>query len=330
MPQKMRDFQAKLVEQFVNFKIGVPNFSKHEEHLYADYIELVALFSARDFVTATDILDRLKDEGNVVKSDDLDDEDAAEKNDENETWINELFGVLEQRSIVYGNDYPFDLSHNKIVLTENIVHKHKVYLYMLISSNLNLFSSVSTSLTSDFETVSYYALLNYLPGRSKVKQFGKQSEYEGSAIQKIRHLADDLNMSINEHEINNVSEKNMQERGLDLIGWIPFSDDCPNMIVVLGQCACGKSWFSKYHDTKRFANYLNFYKLRPISAMFIPYSLVGKHSGSRFYRSDDIEDNSLLFERKRITELFPNETQFQDLESRQVIDMCLTYVEDII
>lgn len=326
----MKNFEANLTEQFTNLKVGVPDFPDHLEHLYADYIELIALFSNKSFVTGSDILDRLKDEGEIRRSENQDQSTVAEQNDRNEAWINKIFQVIEERANLFENDYPFDYINNRIILTNNLTLKHELYVFLLISSNLNLFSRVKSSLTSDFEVVSYFALKNYLPTKAIVKQFGKNSDYAGSAVEKIRDLASDLKVEVREHEIENISDRNNQERGLDLIGWIPFNDNCPNIFTILGQCACGKEWASKHHDTKRYNHYLKFYRLDPFHAMFIPYALIGKNGGSKFYRSDDIEKNTLVFERKRITELFNYELEFDKLESKRIVSQCINYTEDII
>lgn len=337
-----KNFDKKLLEQFTDLKVGVPDYPKNLEHLYCDYIELVALFSNKDFVTKSDILDRLKDEGEsnivdivnaenneekaVISSNDV---SQAQVNDLKEKWIDNLFIILEERATLFGNDYPFVFSSNKIVLKQTLLDKNELYIYLLVSSNLDLFRKLNSELTSDFETISFYSLKNYLPSKAIVKQFGKNSDYSGNAIKKIKDLATDLKVEVREHEIENISDRNNQERGLDIIGWIPFSDSCPNIITILAQCACGKDWPSKHHDTRRYKHYLKFYRLDPYHAIFIPYSLIGK-GGKKFLRSDDIEDNTLVFERKRIIELFEDFSVFSVLKSKKVVNKCIKYLEDIV
>ncbi len=324
----MKNFDENLTEQFTDFKVGKPEFAAHLEHLYADYIELVALFANKCFVTASDILDRLKDEGAIRKKEETN--VAAEENDKNEAWINELFSILELRATLFGDDYPFAFSPNKIILKERLSSKNELYIFLLISSNLDLFNKVKSSLTDDFEMVSYLVLKNFLPPQAIVKQFGTNSDYKGTAITKIRALAADLKVEVREYELDNISERNNKERGLDVIGWIPFSDKCPNLITILGQCACGKKWYDKHHDTSRYKRYLKFFRLNPYSAMFIPYALIGKDNGTKFFRSDDIEESTLVFERKRLIEYYNNSTDFNLLESKQIVDQCIRYVEDIV
>ncbi|MEZ4907965.1 MAG: hypothetical protein R2771_10100 [Saprospiraceae bacterium] len=70
-----------------------------------------------------------------------------------------------------------------------------------------------------------------MPTNSTVKEFGKNTEYKGNAIEKIKNLADDLDLAIDDYELNQVGERNNQERGLDIIGWLPFNDKCGNKVV---------------------------------------------------------------------------------------------------
>ena len=339
----MINFNEKLVAQFKGLKVHIPEVAKHLDHLYADYVELVALFSNQTYVTKSDILDRIKDDGetsinelvNVEANEEENTEDlfsdsnTSRRNDIKERWIDNLFKVLEDRLAIFGDNYPFEFSLQKgLILNANIADKKQLYIFLLISSNLDLFNKVASDLTTDFEDISYYILNSFLP-TATVKKFGKNSDYNGNAKTKIRALATDMKLEVNENSLSNISDHNNQERGLDVIAWFPFSDNCPNIITILGQCACGKDWSKKYHDTQRFSNYMKYFKQKPIHAMFIPYSLISRNS-DWFYCSDDIERNSIMFERKRIVELFNNQNEFDALPSKRIVEECVKYYEDLV
>lgn len=339
----MINFNERLKQQFTGLKISTPEHTDNLHYLYADYVELVALFSNTAYVTPTDILDRLRDSGEQVineiiekeaDEDDLQDDifdtaNTSKRNDIKEKWIAEIFAVISDRVKIYGETYPFEYSLQKgLILKQQTTHKNELYIFLLISSNLDSFKKVTSFLTSDFEEISYYALQKLFPS-AIVKKFGKRSEYNGTAKTKIRALANDMKLHINEYSLQNVADANVQERGLDVIAWFPFSDNCPNIITILGQCACGKDWKSKYHDTKRFESYMKYFRQKPIHAMFIPYALISKNSDT-FFCSDDIEKPSLMLERKRIVDLFDNENEFNNLNSKTIVDECIRYVEDIV
>lgn len=339
----MKNFEGNLKAQFEGLKVKLPEVAKNLDHLYADYVELIALFSNKVYVTRNDFINRVQGDGESsindvivseatdeeIKDDFFEESNTSKRNDIKERWCDRIFQVLEDRSRIFGNSYPFLYSNfSGLILKDRIDSNQELYLFLLISSSLDLFNKVASDLTIDFEEVSYLVLKNYLPS-AEVRIFGTKTQYKGNAKTKIRTLAKEMKLEVNEDSIANVSDHNVKERGLDVIAWIPFTDNCPNIITVLGQCACGKDWPKKYHDTQRFSTYMKYFRHKPIHAMFIPYSLISRNS-DWFYRSDDIERNSLIFERKRIIDLIKNPTEFQQLPSKQIIDKCLQYSEDIV
>ena len=326
-------FEDKLTEQFDKLKLKVPHESKHLTHLYVDYVELIALFSNDSVITRGDLIDRLQDEGilEVEEGDEVLNEvgsDTAEQRDEHEAKVSDIFRIIEERTHIFGTNYPFSFSDNHLKLRQNLTFKQELYLMLLIASNLDIFSKVKSELTAEFETVSYYTLKNYLASNAVVKEFGENSTYTGNTKEKISQLADELGLEINEYEWNKIADQNTKERGLDIIGWVPFSDNTPNFLAILGQCACGKEWFKKQNETKRVEEYLRFYKLPPVHSLFIPYSIVEMSKG--FYQSDEINKGSLIFERNRIVELFDNEDAFSSMLSKQVVQKSIEFEEDIV
>ncbi len=313
----------------VSLKLYSPP-ARHLVHLYADYVELISLFSNSDFVTASDIADRFKDEGILTKK--KEDSEQAEGNDKNEQWINEIFQVLEERSFLYLSDYPFKLYGNsriQLIPQPDLNNRHKLYIFLLLSSCLYQFGDFEPELTSEFEYVCHQALLKYMPSHAVVKSLGKNSEYSGTAKEKIRLLAKELKVEVNDDFLNKISTQGNQERGLDLIGWIPFDDNVPNHFSILSQCACGKEWYKKLAETRRYENYYNFYCVKPLHALFIPYSLIN-YQNSDFYQADEISIPTLLFERKRILNYISDTSFFVSLSSKQLVDKCIEYEEDIV
>ena len=261
------NFNEKLKKQFQDFTLETPNVQKYIEHVYADFVELNALF-LKEEVTVADISDKLQDikDSNILEVDALDDVEnkleeiaslEAEKNDIIEERFYSIFNVCRERESLYSSDeYPFIIKKNQIKLKEHLSSKHKLYILLLLCSNLNCFNS----------------LKSFLPPKAIIKVFGKKSLYKGNAKTKISKLAEELNMRINLDKLNSIPNTNTQERGLDIIAWLPFIDRIPNMIIILAQCACGKEWNYKQYDTQRFKEFLCFSKLA-IHAMFIPYAI---------------------------------------------------------
>lgn len=312
----------KIERLFHNLTIESPNAPKYIEHLYADYVELNALF-LKEEITIADISDKLQDirDANITDTEDLDtieenqDEIASlvsERNDIIAERFYSIFDICRDRQSLYTEDeYPFVVSENFIKLKQSLSEKQKLYIFLLLCSNLNYFDIIKHELTTDFELVSYYTLISYLPSRAIVRPFGKQSSYTGNAINKIRLLANDINVSINERNISCISPYNVQERGCDIVAWIPFTDKIPNLFIALGQCACGKNWDSKQTDTEFFKGYFNFEK-SPVHIMFVPVAI--SNTGNKFFQHDRILDH-LFFDRKRILEQLDQITFTDELQS---------------
>ena len=323
-------FNDKLTVFFGNFSLVLGTVPpRHLIYLYADYVELVALFSNQNYVSPSDILDRLKDEGIIQQT--QNDEDQSVANDEHERFVDSIFRLINERAQLFGDDYPFYVHNNEhLILKEEtlITERNKIYIYLLLSSSLNIFSPFQSELTSEFEALCTNVLRNFLPEHAIVKSFGKNSDYTGTAVQKISALASDMSIPLDIDGFQEISQRGTQEKGLDLVGWIPFADTVSNFLSIFVQCACGKDWNKKLTETRRYNNYFKFHRLKPIHSLFVPYNLVSFNRNT-FYRSDEF-DNELVFERKRILNYLSDTDFFNDFESKLLVEKCLSYQEDIV
>lgn len=318
-------FEEKIDQQFQYLTIEKPSVPKYIEHIYADYVELNALF-LKEEITIADISDKLQDVNDQnLSQTDLDEDQLleiasldTEKNDIIEERLISIFNICEERSLLYEDEYPFVLAENQIKLKDHLSDKNKLYLFLLLASNLNYFKVILPELTKDFELLSYYSLKSYLPEKAIVKSFGKNSIYTGNAREKIISLSNDIKIDVNDKKVSCIPDENVQERGLDIIAWVPFKDKVPNMLIMLCQCACGKKWNEKQYDTMRFKEYFSFDKT-PIHAMFIPYS-ISKPSANKFHQHDEILSDHIFFDRKRIIEQFDNLDFVEQLQSIRFVD----------
>lgn len=296
-------------------------------YLYADYFELVSLFS-HDKVGIGEMLDRLKDEG-VLGSETEKESDTAPIKDKDEAFVRSVFEIIQQRQFEYNDFYPFKYQDSFIEVKDNITEQQKLYVFLLIASNLNLFDKFKSDLTTEFEKLSKLALINYLPEFAKVKGFGKNSDYSGTAVEKIKKLAADMNVGVNEHYLVTVSQKGTQDLGLDIVAWLPFKDKLGNFISVFAQCACGKDWNKKLSETRRYNKFLDMYLSQINHAIFIPYSLIN-YNNNTFYEHHEFGDPILVFERNRILSLIKDYSVFSQLKSKKVVEKCIEYTEDIV
>lgn len=311
--------------------IDKPDYPQKESNYYVDFIELLALFAGKDGITYGEILDRFfgePDDKTTIDGTDISSEYLpSEKNDTNESFLDGLFLLIGERIVQYGNLYPFMMIDEfTFVLKEELSDGQKLYLFLLLSSSLDIFSSFNAELTTDFESLAYETMQMFLPN-AIVKPFGKNTEYRGTAKEKIRQLAKDIGLPTKDYELNQIGERNVQERGLDVVGWLPFNDNCQNIIVFLCQCACGKNFEYKQHDIRRFKHYYEFYRTAPQHTLFIPYSLINPKEG-KFYNSDLIDDDYLIFERMRILNLVKDEKVFGKLKSKKIVEECIKILQN--
>lgn len=316
-PAKM-DFNEKYNQCIKAFtSIDDPKNLEKDINGYVDFLEIMTVFAGEDGVSYGDILDHFYG----MQSD----EQTAETNDRNETYVNRVFALFEERMLLFGESYPFLITEEKVVkLRENLSNSKKLYIFLLLSSSLNIFRPFQSELTADFEDVCFETMKSFLPN-AIVKAFGEHSEYQGTAREKIKALADDIGLPIDTYEISQIGERNVQERGLDIVAWIPHKDNCTNLLVFLCQCGCGKNFESKQHDTRRFENYYLFYKTKPQHTLFIPYSLINPNE-RKFYHSDYVEKDYLIFERKRILGLLEEagDAIFNNLKTKPLVEKCIT------
>jgi hypothetical protein len=327
------NFNEKIKEHFNVFKIKTPECAKYKNQYYADYIELISLVSS-DFVSRADIRDRLFDEGiNVEIEKPSDGENGlidTQINDITEGYVDIYFEYIEKRRSIYSTNYPFILDKDKgikVIEKEKLSEQQKLYIYLLIASSLSSFKKLKQFITDDFEKLSELVLKAYLP-RAKVFGFGSHSKYKGNAKEKIEKLGKDINVyEIDKRILNLVSPHNTKEEGLDIVGWIPFEDNNPNTIIIFGQCACGKDWFGKQIETKRYDKFYRHYLTPFLHAMFYPEDFYNENG--LFNLDLDLIEN-IVFERRRLINLADKKIFEYLIHSKQIIEQCIEYQEDIV
>lgn len=322
-----KTIDQKITDYFSGFSLSIPEkYAKNKLYLYVDYIELVALFYNEEPVSIGEIMSRFRDEGVFVQR--KSDENQAKENDENESFVRNIFAVLDERKSLFSNSYPFEYENEKLSLKATLTDKNKLYLFLLLASNLSTFNLFQYNLTSEFEKISYQALTKYLPQTAITKSFGADSEFKGYFNDKITQLAELMNVELDDRFLKSFSSKSTQDGGLDIVSWLPFEDQVSNFISVFAQCACGKDWNKKLSETRRFNRLLKVYLNKINHSIFIPYALINYHK-SEFYEHHEFGEDTLIFERKRILSLI-DESLFDDLDSKVLIEKCIEFEEDIV
>lgn len=260
----------------------LPDQPKHDAFAWVDYLELLCLFNPDREITRADAIDRIrerKDLGEGVDEGQDDEEKSkAELNDDDARRIDDLFRHLQYRAGAFKSFYPFSLSEDGDVLrTESaLTEKHKLYIFLLLASNTRYFISHMNVLTGSFEMISCEVLKKMMPAHAEVHVFGSNgfggSRYTGNLWKKVNKLADDIREVVAAKEAE-FPPSDRGDNGLDIVGWVPFGDEAPNLLLVFGQCACSmKEWVQKQNSSSASAWRPTLpLKAPPSNMAFIPF-----------------------------------------------------------
>jgi hypothetical protein len=312
---------------FKNLK-NTPTTSKYKYHYICDYIEILALAN-NDLLSKSDIINRL------YYSDPNQDELEIE-DDKHDSYILELFAILEVRSNTFKDFYPFEITTetiSSIKLKTQLSDAHKKYIFLLLSSSLSYISQnkvveKNNTLENDFETFSFETLKSYIFENINIHQFG-QALYSGTLQEKVDKLANDLKFRTT-YKKHYFDSHNRGDGGIDLVAWKQFPNDTNNLNIALylGQCATGKDWIKKQDDIDKFENYINF-ESYITKLFFIPYD--GRDRRREFLEEKDINiSKNILFDRVRLLNTIDINYDISKLDSYRLIQSAIAYKEGIL
>jgi hypothetical protein len=281
----------------MSFKLPTYPSPRADVHELADYAEFVALIrgtcSARDVES---YLGRLDDNDHNVGINDSD--------SENELLSEGMMLELSRRQQACGGGYPYSLSSSGTLLEKQFDEdepRNWVYVSLLFSTRLNMATeNVKAEIdgTKLLEHLAAFVLRRHLGAdRARSMVFGTSAR--GSFPEKIRALCRDIMEGGDFRHIDPGSVDANDDR-LDVVGWIPFSDQKPSKLSIFGQCKTGTSW----EKAKTELQPLDFIKrwmshpfvFDPVRAFFISESADRAHwSGTAIY-------TGLLFDRCRIVD----------------------------
>ena len=283
---------------------NVPNHRIDDQHLWADYIEMLCCWDADRLISKSRFIDIVRPEEIDLISGDETHESAAEEDDKYAARTDELFRFFEFRSNLYGNSYPFKLERGVLYLKEEALDSsiHLLYIYLLCCSNLSYFNKKVERplLTTEFEVISQIATKNILPTNSTIHLVGKnslggESVYKGKLYNKLvmisKDLGEQLIVSEDEFPITDSGDG-----GLDLLGWINFEDSLNSRIVFVAQSKCSPEWYRPKSAGQMMRSYMNLNN-PPNDLYFIPFCF--RKLGHKWHQSRRLRD-LVLFDRVRI------------------------------
>ena len=223
--------------------------------------------------------------------------------------IDDLLNEVDRRKKACGRGYPFQISNGigtVISLNDKEESKYKqrvlAYKFMLLATRINMTShKIHANLdgTSLFEPLSANALRNYL-GRCKAKSFiFGTSATDRRFKSKVDQLCTKLGEGSGFHNPGG-GRVTSKDGKLDIVAWIPFTDERPGKLIVFGQCKTGSNWrdtLSQLQPSAFCQKYMNRSPLViPQRAFFISEEPdTNKHH-------EDVIDGGLMFNRCRLVD----------------------------
>ena len=231
---------------------------------YLDYIELLVLTSLDKHLSVTDIYqrfvtDKLGQIEHISTQAELEGTSTeAETVDYKNLQLNELFKLYLSRIALFtGHKYPFELNqigeNYSLKLKDTINEEQKLYIYLLLCSNLSYTKEDMNDLTTHFEIVCIPSLKKLFPnsGSERIIYCGKGNALDTSifpsahAYDKLGEIASLLNVRINSNCQRRDFHGSSGDAGIDLLGYIKQEDSQPGTQLTFAQCACGKDFIDK-------------------------------------------------------------------------------------
>jgi len=270
-------------------------FRQSDIHHWADWVELCCLESLDGSITRKEMEKRLHLKRSLqtkkvkISEEELESETQmfAEPEDEDIVEIEEQleevvlwFKHLATRQKFFGKIYPFSLHEKdaRLEIADDFTEEQRIYLSLLMMSNLHYFSAIENALTSDFEQMCSEALKRFFPAMAEVHVFGKSRaaapRYSGNIFERVVKVAQDLRGELiakKEH----FPPTSTGDAGLDIIAWVPMDDPAPGRLAVFGQCACTPEWTTKQHSSApmNWCAGKMVLQTNPVNAVFTPFYL---------------------------------------------------------
>jgi hypothetical protein len=221
------------------FKLPNRPTPRPNPHELADFAELLTVTRGR--CSATEIQRYLS------RIDDNDDNIGIEDDDEkNEVISDAMMTEIGFRIKACPIGYPFRTDFTGSILENRDDAnplKALLYRYLLLATRLKMSEErmqAGIDGTQLMEELGAEVLRNYL-GRERARAEVFGTARQGRFEEKIVGLCRDLQEGRGFQNVD-FGALNANDDGLDVVGWVPFTDCLPSKICVFGQCKTGTSW----------------------------------------------------------------------------------------
>jgi hypothetical protein len=291
----------------------------------ADWVELSVMFTSTPLSKAK-ISSLINASGDTdiaeLEGDDLEADGAGEQGNgveeigkDNEVGDYELFDSilqeLDRRRKLYGDHPPYTIENN--VVMPGVSWQDAPELFMcLLFAYWGAWNKHSA--TKLFERLSNEVLVAHLDGQAVTLGFPNPEN--------LSTQLDTLAALLFERRGNRNPEFTDKDRGVDVVGWKSFNDSRNGQIVVLMQCAAGRTWESKKQiPLPAWSQYINWNYTTTLPCMSVTEIITSTRWQNR------IDEYGILFDRARIYQYLyrPGHPINQPLRD-EILDWCTQQV----
>ncbi len=317
------------------------DFAFFDAHHWVDWVELCCIANPDGETDVASMADRLREERDVRKKTDLTENEDFEglsaqaqwatESDKHTLRVKEWFQALAKRAELLSINYPFEINsaNTKLQLRASLTDNHRLYVALLMMSNLHYFGQVEADLTSSFETLGVTVFSWLLPAHAQVHRFGKgrgnNGRYQGHIWDKLQLLAKDLSC-LTKCAKTEFAPNDTGEAGLDLVGWVPWEDKAPGRFLLFGQCACTPKWAAKQNEASA-STWNSKLELvtNPLTVVLIPFFL--RTTSGDWHRRTDFAGHLIIDRLRLLHTLAASATQLSKLPAFKHVESCLAEKE---
>jgi hypothetical protein len=190
--------------------------------IVADWVELYVTF-LKDSISKTQLISYIQ---------------ASTGSDVDDGFIDNVWGRLRERLILYGSTPPFSVEPNLVSSIIDWEHfpEYLTCLIYALEGNPNTTAASAAEAGKYFERISNEAIRNYIDGKSLIYGFPGEQSVEELANQILKE------------KFNHLPPYYRKDRDLDIIAWKSWNDDRASQIILFVQCAAGGNWKTKIKD----------------------------------------------------------------------------------
>ncbi|VVD29133.1 hypothetical protein [Paraburkholderia dioscoreae] len=269
----------------------------------ADQTEWKAVKDGRANLQAGIMDDRIADATEQFVGDDSKDTVFQKSEATYETLTGTLTEEILWRQKVLGKDYPFEIQGGSLV---HVPGTSMVYEALLgITQAETLTEGDHTILPRWFERIAVVTAQSYLGPTSVARHTGwprpwaQKKEFK-AVVDLLNELTGKRNGEWQWHPADDrptsPTTTDVKDGGVDVVAWIPHLDERTGQLYLLGQCACGGDWTTKFDDINidDLTQWAKISVVPPIRSFFTPYRVATP------YMRDASRKAGIVFDRIRI------------------------------